>query len=304
VLAGTLHLDAERARRAIETVAAPLGLDAVEGAVGIVRIVNTQMAVDLRLALQEQGQDPRKFSLVAFGGAGPLHAATLARSVGIPNVLVPPYPGLNCAIGMLQTNVRHSYLKSEIGVLSRFPARRLNEVFAALEGQALDEAKDEGFAPEAISLTRLVELRYPHQGYTLAVACPAVVGEDDKDRLKKSFDDLHLQVYGQSAPKEDAEIVTFRLQAEIEVPRLAFPRIPAGDGRAERARKGSRELFDIDLGRFVTASVYDRHKLAAGDRLDGPAVIDQFDATTLVPAGAAATVDATGNLSIEIGEAA
>jgi N-methylhydantoinase A len=112
VLAGTLTLDAARARQAIEAVAKPLGLDGVQGAAGILRIVNTQMAVDLRLALQEQGQDPRKFALVAFGGAGPLHAAALARSVGIPTVLVPPHPGLNCAMGMLQTSVRHSYLRS------------------------------------------------------------------------------------------------------------------------------------------------------------------------------------------------
>ena len=122
VLAGTLQLDAGKARRAVETVVGPLGLDAIQGAAGIIRIVDTQMAVDLRLALQEQGQDPRKFALIAFGGAGPLHAARVARAVGIPTVLVPLYPGLNCALGMLQTNVRHSYLKSQVGTLSRFPA--------------------------------------------------------------------------------------------------------------------------------------------------------------------------------------
>ena len=154
--------------RAIETVAKPLGLDVLQGAAGILRIVNTQMAVDLRLALQEQGQDPRKFALVAFGGAGPLHAAALARSVGIPTVLVPPYPGLNCAIGMLQTSVRHSYLKSEVGVLSRFPTGRMNELFRELRAQALAEASEEGFAHDAVQLTRLLDLRYPHQGYTLA----------------------------------------------------------------------------------------------------------------------------------------
>ena len=168
VLAGSLRIDAGRAARAIETVAKPLGLDVLQGAAGILRIVNTQMAVDLRLALQEQGQDPRKFALVAFGGAGPLHAAALARSVGIPTVLVPPYPGLNCAIGMLQTSVRHSYLKSEVGVLSRFPTGRMNDLFRELREQALAEASEEGFAHEAVKLTRLLDLRYPHQGYTLA----------------------------------------------------------------------------------------------------------------------------------------
>jgi N-methylhydantoinase A len=299
ILAGSLRLDAARAARAIESVAKPLGLDLLQGAAGILRIVNTQMAVDLRLALQEQGQDPRKFVLVAFGGAGPLHAATLAKSVGIPTVFVPPYPGLNCAMGMLQTSVRHSYLRSEIGVLSRFPTQRMNDLFRDLEQEALAEAKEEGFARDAVKLTRLVDLRYPHQGYTLPVPCPPVVAEDDKAKLKQAFDALHGQVYGQSAPKEEAEIVTFRLQAEIDVLRLDLPKLPQGDGRADRALKGERPLFDIDVNRFVTAKIYDRAKLLAGDLVAGPAIIDQFDATTVVLAGQTAKVDATATLIIE-----
>ena len=302
VLAGSLRLDAGRAARAIETVAKPLGLDVLQGAAGILRIVNTQMAVDLRLALQEQGQDPRKFALVAFGGAGPLHAAALARSVGIPTVLVPPYPGLNCAIGMLQTSVRHSYLKSEVGVLSRFPTGRMNDLFRELREQALAEASEEGFAHEAVKLTRLLDLRYPHQGYTLPVACPADITDADKARLKHAFDEVHLQVYGQSAPREDAEIVTFRLQAEIEVPRLELPALAHGDGRAERALKGERPLFDIDDNRFVRAAVYDRQALMAGDRIAGPAIIDQFDATTVLLGGQTATVDDTATLIIQTGD--
>jgi N-methylhydantoinase A len=302
ILAGSLRIDAGRAARAIETVAKPLGLDVLQGAAGILRIVNTQMAVDLRLALQEQGQDPRKFALVAFGGAGPLHAAALARSVGIPTVLVPPYPGLNCAIGMLQTSVRHSYLKSEVGVLSRFPTGRMNDLFRELREQALAEASEEGFAHEAVKLTRLLDLRYPHQGYTLPVACPADITDADKARLKHAFDEVHLQVYGQSAPREDAEIVTFRLQAEIEVPRLELPALAHGDGRAGRALKGERPLFDIDENRFVRATVYDRQALMAGDRIAGPAIIDQFDATTVLLGGQTATVDDTATLIIQTGD--
>jgi len=304
VLAGTLRLDKNKAQRAIETIAAPLGLDAIQGAAGILRIVNTQMAVDLRLALQEQGQDPRKFALVAFGGAGPLHAASLARSVGIPTVLVPPYPGLNCAMGMLQTSVRHSYLRSEIGVLSRFPVERINALFDDLVQQALTEAQEEGFDPSEVSLTRLIELRYPHQGYTLPVACPEVVTEGDRASLKRAFDDLHRQVYGQAAPKEDAEIVTFRLQAEIEVPRLSLPDLDRGDGNARRAFKGERRLFDADANDFLVAAVYDRAKLRASDRIVGPAIIAQFDSTTAVLGGQTAMVDRAGTLVIEDSETA
>jgi N-methylhydantoinase A len=202
-------------------------------------------------------------------------------------------------MGMLQTSVRHSYLRSEVGVLSRFPTQRMNDLFRELEQEALAEAKEEGFARDAVKRTRLVDLRYPHQGYTLPVPCPPIVAEDDKARLKQAFDALHGQVYGQSAPKEEAEIVTFRLQAEIDVPRLELPKLPQGDGRADRALKGERPLFDIDVNRFLTAKVYDRAKLLAGDLVAGPAIIDQFDATTVVLAGQAATVDATATLIIE-----
>ena len=301
LLAGTLRLDVGAARRALETgIGAALGLDAVAAAKGILRIVNTQMAVDLRLALQEQGQDPRKFALVAFGGAGPLHAAYLARSVGIPTVIVPPFPGINCAMGMLQTAVRHSYLRSEVGVLSRFPVARMRALFAALEAEALAEAKEEGFAPASVKLTRLIDLRYPHQGYTLGVECPAVLADDDgKAKLKSDFDDLHARVYGQSAPGEDAEIVTFRLQAEIEVPKLELAPLPPRDGSSARARTGERPLFDVDTNRFMSAGIYDRAKLAPGDVIAGPAVIEQFDATTLILAGQTATVDRYGLLIME-----
>ena len=301
LLAGTLRLDEARAQRAVASIAQPLGLDVVQGAAGILRIVNTQMAVDLRLALQEQGQDPRKFALVAFGGAGPLHAATLARSVGIPTVLVPSFPGLNCAFGMLQTNVRHSYLRSEVGVLSRFPASRINELFAGLEAQAFAEAETEGFQRGQLKLTRLLDLRYPHQGYTLPVACPPGLSDDGRAGIKRAFDAEHAQVYGQSAPKEDAEIVTFRLQSEIDVPRLELPRVAPGTGGVERAMKGARKLYDIDGQRFVDAKIFDRARLGAGDSFAGPAIVDQFDSTCVVLSGQTASVDASGILVITNG---
>jgi N-methylhydantoinase A len=203
-------------------------------------------------------------------------------------------------MGMLQTAVRHSYLRSEVGVLSRFPVARMRALFAALEAEALAEAKEEGFAPASVKLTRLIDLRYPHQGYTLGVECPAVLADDDgKAKLKNDFDDLHARVYGQSAPGEDAEIVTFRLQAEIEVPKLELAPLPSGDGTSARARTGERPLFDVDADRFMTAGIYDRAKLAPGDIIAGPAVIEQFDATTLILAGQTATVDRYGLLIME-----
>jgi N-methylhydantoinase A len=257
------------------------------------------MAVGLRLALQEQGQDPRAFTLVAFGGAGPLHAATLARSVGIPAVLVPLNPGLNCALGMLQTSVRHSYLRSEIGSLGRIAVDRVNELFATLEQQALREANEEGFAASQVKITRLLDLRYPHQGYSLCVPCPARFDDAARKAVKTAFDSLHKNVYGQNAPNEDAHIVTFRLQSEIAIPRLELPDLPRTDGNTARAIKGQRTLYDADKLEFDQVNVWDRARLLAGDQFDGPAVIEQFDSTTVVLAGQTVRVEPRGTLLIE-----
>jgi N-methylhydantoinase A len=299
LLAGTLRLDAAAAGAALERTGAALGMDALQTASGIVRIINTHMAVDLRLALQEQGQDPRSFTLVAFGGAGPLHAATLARSVGIPTVLVPLYPGLNCALGMLQTSVRHSYLRSEIGSLARIATGRVNELFAALEAQAVQEASEEGFSPGEAKITRLLDLRYPHQGYSLCVPCPAPFDEAVRRTVKDTFDSLHQNVYGQSAPNENAEIVTFRLQSEIAVPRLALPELSRTDGNAARAIKYQRPLYDTERQKFMRVNVWDRTKLLGGDLFEGPAVIEQFDSTVVALADQTVSVEANGTLIIE-----
>jgi N-methylhydantoinase A len=299
-LAGKYRLDAQLAENAIRTrVAEPLGLDVVEAAAGIVRIVNTNMAVDLRLALQEEGQDPRRFALVAFGGAGPLHAAQLARDLKIPRVLIPPYPGINCATGLLQTSVKHSYLRSTIGLLETFPVDRMRELFAELETQALADVAEEGFSRDAVVLRRQLDLRYMHQGYQLTIDVPGDLTEDGKPALKSAFDALHRRIYGQAADREPAEIVTFRLQAEIAVERFNFAAGAGTGGDAAQAREGTRPLYDLDRRAFADAAVYDRARFEPGDRFVGPAIVNQFDSTTVVLSGQRVLVEPYGSLIIE-----
>jgi N-methylhydantoinase A len=298
-LAGKLKLDEGCARAALDRVGKPLGLDAVETAAGIIRIVNTNMAIDLRLALQEEGQDPRRFVMVAFGGAGPLHAGQIARMVGIRRVYVPRRPGLNCATGLLQTSVRHTYLQSAVATLSSFPVERMNALFEQLRARALADAAEEGFAATAVQFHFQVEMRYLHQGYQLAVDCPVSFREDDKPALKRAFDTLHRQTYGQSADAEEAEIVSFRLQAEIAVPQFELPALPHGDGDFLRAKVGMRQLFDTDSEKFVTATVYERDRLMPGDRLPGPAIMQQFDTTTVVLGRQVLSVDSYGALIVD-----
>ena len=303
VLAGSLRLDAGRAARAIETVAKPLGLDVLQGAAGhpAHRQHPDGGGPAPRLAGAGAGSPQvcarglRRRGTAACGRARPQRRA-------FPPCSFRPIPGSTapsaCCRPACATPI--SSPRSACSAVSR-PAR-MNDLFRELREQALAEASEEGFAHEAVKLTRLLDLRYPHQGYTLPVACPADIADADKARLKQAFDEVHLQVYGQSAPREDAEIVTFRLQAEIEVPRLELPALAHGDGRAERALKGERPLFDIDDNRFVRAAVYDRQALMAGDRIAGPAIIDQFDATTVVLGGQTATVDDTATLIIQTGD--
>ena len=300
VLGGRMALDRDRAEQAItEGVAKPLGLDLVIAAAGILKIVNTNMAVDLRLAFQSRGEDPRRFALLAFGGAGPLHAAYLARDLGIPDVLVPPHPGLTSAMGLLQTDVRHLYLRSAVGLLSSYPSAEINRIFGELRRRALDDVEEEGLDLKALRLKQQLDLRYLHQGYHLTVDGPDGEFTDaHKPAVKTAFDDLHRRTYGASAPEEDAELVTLRLLAEIPVPHLRLAPIARGSGRTADARIGQRSLYDLARGQFADAGVYDRTRLRAGDRLEGPAIIEQYDSTSVVLAGQALAVDEVGNLLI------
>ena len=216
--------------------------------------------------------------------------------------MIPPSPGLTSAMGLLQTRVRHVYLRSSVGLVSAFPLERMEAHFADLADRAMADVAEEGFAPESVSVRRQCDMRYLHQGYQLAVDCPAgAINEDTRTALKQAFDRVHQRVYGASAPEEDAEIVTFRVIVEIEVPRLEPPRIETGDGDAGRARTGERSLWDSAAGAFAPAGVFDRRRLAAGDRINGPAIIEQFDSTTVVAAGQTAELDAFATIIIATG---
>jgi N-methylhydantoinase A len=297
VLGGRMALDRRLAEQAIMDVARPLGLDLVTAAAGIVKIVNTNMAVDLRLAFQSRGEDPRRFALLAFGGAGPLHAAYLARDLGIPEVIVPLHPGLTSAMGLLQTDVRHLYLRSAVGLLSSYPVDEINAIFAELRRRAMDDVSEEGLDVTELRLKQQIDLRYLHQGYHLTVDGPdGEITQTHKQPIKAAFDDLHRRTYGASAPEEDAELVTLRVVSEVPVPHLRLPRIAAG--RVADARIGERPLYDLTSAEFANAYVYDRARLGADDRIAGPAIVEQYDSTTVLLADQVLRVDDFGNLLI------
>ena len=302
ILGGRMSLDKSAAEIAIKKhVADPLGLDVVEAAAGIIRIVNTNMAVDLRLAFQSRGEDPRKYMLAAFGGAGPLHSALLARDLNIPQIVVPLYPGLTSAMGLLQTSVRHVYVRSSVAKLGDISVDIMNDLFCELESLAQRDVAEEEFELDEVVLHRQVDMRYQHQGYQIPVDCGLdALLPADKTALKVAFDEAHQKIYGASAADEDAEVVTFRVIAEIAVPRLALAKI-ADMKDLSNARTSSRQLYDFASNSFKDAAVYDRTKLARGNQFLGPAIVQQFDSTTVLLDGMTCTVDGWGNLIIETG---
>jgi N-methylhydantoinase A len=305
-LGGRLKLDKSAAEEAIKRqIATPLGLEVPEAAAGIYRVANVNMEVGLRLSLVEKGFDPRNFTMVAFGGAGPVHAGKLAKALGIPKVIVPLFPGLACALGLLQTDIKHVYLQSRLTSLSKLSIEDMEMNFRALEQKARDEAREEGLDVSQIRLERQLDLRYPYQGYELTIPChDGELKEADKAVLRGEFDKLHEQVYGISAPGEDVDVVNFRIALTATVPKLEFSESALEEKSAEQALKGRRKAFFGELDAFVETSIYSRHLLRSGNELKGPAIVEQVDSTLVVYPGQVARVDQYGNIIIEDLEAA
>lgn len=294
-LGGRMHGVPELAEQAVERVGAKLGLSAVEVAEGIHKIVDTQIAIGLRLTLEAKGCDVTSFSLVPFGGAGPVHAWRIAEAVGIPRLLVPPSPGIGSAMGLLDTDVLHVYMKSYMSRIDRADLQSLNDSFADLTKRARLDADTEGFDWDEVELHPQLDLRYPHQGYELALdVASTTVDAADLERLRTEFDGLHEVVYGVSAPDEPVEIINLRLRSRVERPRLnlaaSLPKEGAAPGRVRLAHFGT-------LG-FVETPVFDRAQLPAGTSLHGPAIVEQLDATTVVGPDWSASIDAAGNLRL------
>ena len=298
---GRMQMKPDLARAAIEReIAKPLDLGVEQAALGIIRVVNVSMEVGLRLALADKGLDPRQFSLVAFGGSGPLHAGRLARNVHIPEVIVPPHPGISCALGLLLTDVKHLYVHSWIGSLMTCALDELNSAIAILEDKARDDAEQEDIDFHEVQLSRHLDLRYPKQGYELTIACPRKITEADRLPIRHAFDSMHREVFGTAAPDEVPEIVNVRLSALTELPKFDPPPISSGSANADKARIGEREALFEEYEAYRPVPVYRRDLLRAGNVIDGPAIVEQFDATTVIYPDQRAEIDAVGNLRIQV----
>jgi N-methylhydantoinase A len=299
-LGGRMKGDPTLATEALERVGRKLQLGALETAIGVNKIVNTHMAIGLRLTLEAKGVDPGRFTLVAFGGAGPLHAWRLAEEVGIPTIAVPPHPGIACATGLLQTDIVHVYMQSYLNRIDRTSPAEISARFQQLVERAHLDAGAEGFTREELVLNRQMDLRYPHQGYELAMDCEfEEPTEHDLELLRVAFDRLHEQIYGVAAPGEPCEIVNLRIRAVVPVQSPETPAGELGDISSESAKVGEREVYFDSLGTFSPTPVFDRDFLHPGAVITGPAVVEQLDTTTIIGPGWTASSDRYGTLVVE-----
>ncbi|MCC7282155.1 MAG: hydantoinase/oxoprolinase family protein [Acetobacteraceae bacterium] len=300
LLGGRMRIDRARAVAAIEQLAARLGLSTMQAAEGILAVVTANMAKAIRVISVERGHDPRDYVLMAFGGAGPVHAARLARELEIRRVLVPRNPGILCAMGLLLTDLRIDLAAGRMAPLGEASLGLLAEGFAGLEAEADAWFAAEAIAPPDRAAARKVDMRYDGQAHELTLACPP--GPPDGAMLatlRARFEAAHQDIYGFIAPEEPIRIVTLRLEATGRVPKLALPAHPAATTRVAAAITGTRELWLAEAGGTLACPVYDRDRLGPGHRIEGPAIVEQMDSTTLVLPGQAASVDAHLNLLIE-----
>ena len=295
-LGGEIELDLAAAESAIrENCADPLGLEVVEAAHGIVEIANAAMVNALRLVSIQRGYDPRDFVLVAFGGAGPLHANRVAAEVEIATTLLPVSPGTHSSMGLLVTDLKHDYATTLIERIDRLDLAAVEKVFRDMERQGRTLLEQEGVPGGEMRFLRQVEMRYVGQSYELTVPLPEGRLEPaEVASVLERFHQEHDRAYGYSAPDEPAEFVNLRVSA---IGKILKPRLRAWrEGKRGSGPKETRPVYFAESNGFTETPIYDRHALGSGDVIDGPAVIEEVDSTSVVHPNHRVRVDKFGNL--------
>ncbi|HEX3548863.1 MAG TPA: hydantoinase/oxoprolinase family protein [Candidatus Elarobacter sp.] len=294
LLDGAFPIDADRSRAAVASVAAPVGGDVERAAAGIVTLVDAEMAKVLRIVSVERGYDPRDFTLLAFGGGGPLHACAVASDIGVARVVVPPLPGLFSAYGLLAADVRATAVRSVVAPASDETWSRTRKLFDALAREGDAALGEQGVAKADRSFVRELDLRYVGQSTELVVTEPRSLAE-----AVDAFHARHEARYGFAARRDPVEIVTARVVAigTTPKPRLVAAAAPARRAPEARALREHRDAFDGAA--FAATPVYGRAHLRPGDAFQGPAIVEQYDATTYVAPAWNARVDAFANLVLE-----
>ncbi len=301
-LGGEMRLDVAAAERAIARVARPLGMDVTAAADGILRIAATTMSYAVKGVTTERGFDAGEFALVAYGGAGPLHAVQVAREIGIRKVIVPGAPGVFSAFGMLFSDLRYDFVRTWLTSLDEAPFETIETIYRELEAQGRDAIAKTSVTPQKVVLKRAADMRYVGQEHAVTVDLPLnVFAKRNRRAIKRAFDEMHELRYGTSAPQERAEIVSLRSTVAGVMRKPPLATIARGrKAPPPGARTGRRAVFFNGLGRFREAPTYARAALLAGNRITGPALIEEHASTTVLMPGDACEIDAYGNLLIAI----
>ena len=301
-LGGKMRLNAQASFDAINNaVARPLDMQAQDAAEGVVRIINVKMQEAIKAISTMRGHDLRDFMLLAFGGAGPLHACPIAAELGMAGVIVPLYPGVYSAMGLVMSDVKHDYVRSKLTALSRADEGDVNAVLEELATQARNDLAEEGFTHDKAEIEYALDMRYAGQGYEITLPCNAPLAPGGLAQLRRAFDEEHRKMFGHTAPQEPVEIISYRVRGIGRVPPVELPKFaPTGALLAGAIREMRIARFN---GASVECPVYQRELLDVGAVFSGPAIVDQLDCTSVIPPGQHVRVDEYRNMIITIGAA-
>ncbi|OGA41365.1 MAG: hypothetical protein A3G24_06365 [Betaproteobacteria bacterium RIFCSPLOWO2_12_FULL_62_13] len=300
-LGGEIVLNRENALAAIEAhVGKPLGLESIASACGIIKIADISMAHAVQTMTVQRGHDPRESVMIAYGGAGPLHAVSVARELGIRTVVVPPYCGIFSALGMLLADAKNEYVTSHIKPLKNAVAGEIEALFAKMEAEAIPVMMEAGFRRDQIAVKRALEMRYVGQEFALIVDCPAAeLSDASMADMRKRFNTVYEVRYGHAFPDILPEIVSVRLQV-VGVFNKPEPRFAPLAKTEPKAISLERRPVYFDGVGFVDCAVYKRAGLPAGAQLKGPLVVEEASSTTVIGPSDSLNVDSDGNLIISV----
>lgn len=303
-LGGEMPLYLDRALQAMEEkIAKPLGLDATKAADGILRIAVTQMSHAVKAVTTERGLDAGSFTMVVYGGAGPLHASAIAREIGIRKVLIPHAPGYFSAYGMLFSDLRYDYVRSVFRRLDSLSFDEIEAYYKEMEDEGRAAISASQISPEEIVFERAADMRYVGQEHAVTVDLPqAFFVSKDRNAIKNHFDEVHKVRYGTSAPKEAADIVSLRVTVMGRMKKPPRNTVASGNAQLdEQALRTHKPVYFRSEGQFVETPVYRRDLLKSGNEFHGPALVEEHASTTVVQPGDSVNVDLYGNLQISIG---
>jgi N-methylhydantoinase A len=296
-LGGEMRLDVDAARHAMERLGRPLGLSVEQAAAAVHRVVNENMASAARMHAIERGRDLRRCTFVATGGAGPVHAWGVARSLGIRRLVFPPSAGVASAFGMLTAAPGFELARSLPAVLGQTPWGEVRRAIRELVGEGTRQLIAAGVARSQIRVELAADVRHRGQGDAITVELGERLGRDAVGQVEEAFEQAYVRLYGRRPPGVEAEVTTWRVRLAGPLPRLD---VRLRTRRAPTARKGTRRVWFAETERFVATPVYDRYALARGDAFRGPAVVEERESTMVIGPGAQVRVDDVGNLVVEV----